>query len=1147
MKSGKVGKMATALAVLLLVLSGVVVVQWNAQPVEATESDNQTHKYTIEGFIDAGISIESDLELKLRDLKTGEVEEKQTSEDFYEFTDINAGWYEIIFPSQLKDGTAYMKKVTEPIRVDDNKIKDLEIDAEKTDMTLEGYIFDEDEEPIENAVVTVEDQQRGFVHSVQTETITVENETLSKYEMEIYGDFEGRFKVEKEGYAPHVDPSFSIEEPEEPTYYDLSTASTSGGDVIAPGEGTFEYEEGDTVDLEAAAEDGYEFVEWTGDNETVEDTTANQTTITMNGNHTITAEFESVVQEYTLSIDSTEGGEVIAPGEGTFSYEEGTSVNLEAVADPDYEFVEWTGDNETIDNTTANQTTIEMQDDYTVNAEFVNVSGSLVGQEVKSDGVYTHNATLFTEPVVEGRLVDQDGRGIREEMDITLYNDEIGMLQRTKEGPTFRIRAPANYDYTLVIDARGYEPLVKEVISLEGNEKLGRQSVNESESENFETNLEFDGVNSLTIENTRNLNSGTRMKTLDHSSVGYLPMQIDMALGNQDLQIDDEEIGLFEDRLVYSEADIPTTSDLIKVNDTLYELEDYSVEFEGMDKLKEDFIDPFEGDIVVNAVREYEAVEDLEEGPYAVDLEVDHPDTYGNRRIFNYTLDVMEGYERYDETRENSIEFIPETVEVDGYTQLTIDPQSDEESETSNLVLDLREYDEGEVDILIEREPWVFEKADNHYVIKKDTEAVLNSEYQNPISKALNFTWKLDDEIIGYDEEMAQAFNDTGEMTLELEVEESNGRIISDDAAVVVDDEGPQGTIKVRGEEIVESTTADEGEELNFSAENFEDTATGNISSYQWNFSDDSEPMIGANLTHLNHTFDIPGSYNVTLNVTDPVGNWNEEMIEIEVNDTTKPSVVIRTEWDGESSYDSVVEHDDLTIGTNVTLNASESTAHPDYEGELTSFEWWIEELEMKAEGETLENVSFDDAGDYEVWVNVTDESGNYRNQSVTVHIRRGPTPDLMVHTELRFSKDTIKEGDSVTISVNVTNQGDANATQIDTVLRVDGDLVDVDAELYKDDEELNRTHIEPNEEIEIKIKWTPESDGEKTVNVNVTDNEEAQHSELLWNNDVEDTVDVEPPEWREYLVYALIPIIIIGVTVGLYFYKDKIKEKLGK
>ena len=73
--------------------------------------------------------------------------------------------------------------------------------------------------------------------------------------------------------------------------YELTIASTSGGCVINPGEGTFTYKEGTVVRLVARAPLGYQFVEWTGDVETINTVNSFVTTITMNGNYSITANF----------------------------------------------------------------------------------------------------------------------------------------------------------------------------------------------------------------------------------------------------------------------------------------------------------------------------------------------------------------------------------------------------------------------------------------------------------------------------------------------------------------------------------------------------------------------------------------------------------------------------------------------------------------------------------------------------------------------------------------------------------------------------------------------------------------------------------------------------------------------------------------
>jgi hypothetical protein len=79
---------------------------------------------------------------------------------------------------------------------------------------------------------------------------------------------------------------------------------------------------------------------------------------------------------YTLSISSTAGGSVVGPGVGDFTYGKGTVVDLLATADTDYQFAQWTGDVSTIGNALAAVTTIAMQGDYSITANFEKGSSS---------------------------------------------------------------------------------------------------------------------------------------------------------------------------------------------------------------------------------------------------------------------------------------------------------------------------------------------------------------------------------------------------------------------------------------------------------------------------------------------------------------------------------------------------------------------------------------------------------------------------------------------------------------------------------------------------------------------------------------------------------------------------------------------------
>jgi len=81
-----------------------------------------------------------------------------------------------------------------------------------------------------------------------------------------------------------------------PVTYTLTITSTAGGNVTEPGEGTHTYDADTVVALKAVADTGYVFVNWTGDVDTIEDVNASETSITMNDNYTITANFKPIVR-----------------------------------------------------------------------------------------------------------------------------------------------------------------------------------------------------------------------------------------------------------------------------------------------------------------------------------------------------------------------------------------------------------------------------------------------------------------------------------------------------------------------------------------------------------------------------------------------------------------------------------------------------------------------------------------------------------------------------------------------------------------------------------------------------------------------------------------------------------------------------------
>jgi len=71
-----------------------------------------------------------------------------------------------------------------------------------------------------------------------------------------------------------------------------------------------------------------------------------------------------------LTVSSTEGGEVVTPGEGVFTCYGGRGVILMALSDTGYHFVNWTGDVCNIADVNSPATTIHMDCDYAIVANF---------------------------------------------------------------------------------------------------------------------------------------------------------------------------------------------------------------------------------------------------------------------------------------------------------------------------------------------------------------------------------------------------------------------------------------------------------------------------------------------------------------------------------------------------------------------------------------------------------------------------------------------------------------------------------------------------------------------------------------------------------------------------------------------------------
>jgi len=147
--------------------------------------------------------------------------------------------------------------------------------------------------------------------------------------------------------------------------------SPSGSGTVTKNPNKNTYCPDEQVILTASPNLGYTFTTWSGD----ATGSANSTTITMNGNKNVTANFSQV--NYTLNLSKTGNGSVKVNGTlqslpWSSQFASGTQVQLEAVPDTGWSFSNWSGDL----SGTQNPVTINMNGPKNITANFSGSNGT---------------------------------------------------------------------------------------------------------------------------------------------------------------------------------------------------------------------------------------------------------------------------------------------------------------------------------------------------------------------------------------------------------------------------------------------------------------------------------------------------------------------------------------------------------------------------------------------------------------------------------------------------------------------------------------------------------------------------------------------------------------------------------------------------
>ncbi|HUU06649.1 MAG TPA: hypothetical protein VMZ49_12325, partial [Patescibacteria group bacterium] len=148
--------------------------------------------------------------------------------------------------------------------------------------------------------------------------------------------------------------------------YTLTIVAGDGG-TTDPLPGTYTYDTGTVVNILATASASYRFGNWSGD----ASGSANPVHVVMDRNKNLTANF---VRGYTLTIVAGAGGTTM-PAPGTYTYDIGASVSIQALPFAGYELFAWSGNASGF----VNPVTVVMNGNMIVQANFNRVVQAPLG------------------------------------------------------------------------------------------------------------------------------------------------------------------------------------------------------------------------------------------------------------------------------------------------------------------------------------------------------------------------------------------------------------------------------------------------------------------------------------------------------------------------------------------------------------------------------------------------------------------------------------------------------------------------------------------------------------------------------------------------------------------------------------------------
>ena len=330
-------------------------------------------------------------------------------------------------------------------------------------------------------------------------------------------------------------------------------------------------------------------------------------------------------------------------------------------------------------------------------------------------------------------------------------------------------------------------------------------------------------------------------------------------------------------------------------------------------------------------------------------------------------------------------------------------------------------------------------------------------------------------------------------------------------------------------------------------------------SGYAWDFNGDN--ITDATGSAVTHTFNTPGKFTMSLNVTDAVGlQAVNATMTVYVNDT-QPPVPGFTVLDPLNDFAPVTG---LIEGHNYTFNASKTTDNYDKLAAL-NFTWFVHGPIYGRAGNnntfyglnvtwgwTTWNLS------YAVTLQVNDTGfGIGKPNTGTLTVNESVQIDWTLHPDLYINVGTIKvdntapeSGSVVTITLNVTNKpnrGTASQVYVSVTESDGGQSTSLltrappgSGWTMTDKNGNTVTTIPSGSTVTLTISVTVVGQGNKTLTVRVEDGNEP-YTAITSENSASVAVNVLQPAWVNYAIIGSV-IAVFAVVIGAMYYRRKVK-----